>query len=47
MSQQHSLAIDVSQLNEHEIVINDFYKLVTVLINSVNEKHISVKCQIY
>ena len=34
--------LDVSQLNEHEAIINHFYKLLIVLINSVNEKQISV-----
>ena len=33
---------DVSQLNEHEAITYHFYELLIVLINSVNEKQISL-----
>ena len=39
-------ALDVQQFNKHEVIINDFHKLIIVLINSVKEKKVLVKFQI-
>ena len=38
--------LNVSQLNKQEVIINDFYKLIIVLINSVKEKQVLVQFQI-